>query len=410
MSRDLYRNAAIQEGNPKWEACIQRQELYEREDDIRSPFVRDYTRILHCTAYRRLKHKTQVFFAAKNDHICTRIEHVNHVASISYTISKYLGLNTELATAIATGHDLGHSPFGHEGEYILSEIAEEYLGDKFWHEGNSLRFVDKCETLTGPDGEEYNLNLTYAVRDGILLHCGEVDDKVLFPRNEHIDLCTVTDTGQYSPYTWEGCVVKIADKIAFLGRDIEDALHLNILTETQLNEFSRIIEKNRGAGLSNVNNTEIIHNLILDICKSSSPETGIRFSQSNLTLLKELREFSSTNIYNHERLKIFKRYARLIIESIFKTLKDAYRKERTLEFLQEKYLGIYPLLIKHYMEWLQKYANNHSLPDFKRSKRYKNVLLYDMLNERDYIQSIIDFISGMTDSFAIRIFNELTTF
>lgn len=210
------------EANPKWAEAVRREfPLYSRENDIRSEFERDYTRIIHSRAYRRLKHKTQVFFATRNDHICTRIEHVNHVASISRTISRSWGLNTELAEAIAVGHDLGHAPFGHEGEKILNGLAKKHLGEQFWHEKNSLRFVDLLETLPDPKGFEGNLDLTYAVRDGIICHCGEVDDKALFPRSEPIDLHGIEDPSQHAPFTWEGCVVKVADKIAFLGRDIE---------------------------------------------------------------------------------------------------------------------------------------------------------------------------------------------
>ena len=121
------------------------KELYSRADDIRSPFARDYTRILHSMAYRRLKHKTQVFFNINNDHICTRMEHVNHVESVSSTIAKELGLNEELTKAISIGHDLGHAPFGHHGEKVLSKFSEKYLHKKFWHEQNGLRFVDNIE-------------------------------------------------------------------------------------------------------------------------------------------------------------------------------------------------------------------------------------------------------------------------
>jgi len=123
MERGLFRSVSVHEGNPQWGQSISRiKQLYKKADDIRSQFARDYTRILHSTAYRRLKHKTQVFFATHNDHICTRIEHVHHVASVSYTIANYLGLNTELTNAIAIGHDLGHAPFGHAGEEFLREI------------------------------------------------------------------------------------------------------------------------------------------------------------------------------------------------------------------------------------------------------------------------------------------------
>jgi dGTPase len=121
MQRGLFSKVSAHEGNPKWEQGISRmQPLYKKPNEIRSEFARDYNRILHCTAYRRLKHKTQVFFATSHDHVCTRIEHVTHVSSVSYTIANYLGLNTELTNAIAIGHDLGHAPFGHAGEKFLA--------------------------------------------------------------------------------------------------------------------------------------------------------------------------------------------------------------------------------------------------------------------------------------------------
>jgi len=146
--KDLLKDYAATENNPKWENIIRREKpLYIRESDIRSDFERDYTRIIHCNAYRRLKHKTQVFFSPEDDHICTRIEHTTHVESISYTIAKYLGLNTELTKAIASAHDLGHSPFGHQGEKVLSEISVRDIGERFWHEKNGLEYVDKIELL-----------------------------------------------------------------------------------------------------------------------------------------------------------------------------------------------------------------------------------------------------------------------
>ena len=142
--KNLFKNHSANKNNPKWENIISRKSpLYFREKDVRSPFERDYTRIIHSNAYRRLKHKTQVFFSPNNDHICTRSEHVTHVDSISYTIANYLGLNTELTKAIATAHDIGHSPFGHAGERILSDISQKELRVPFWHEKNGVTFVDK---------------------------------------------------------------------------------------------------------------------------------------------------------------------------------------------------------------------------------------------------------------------------
>ena len=128
-----FASVAMSEKHKNWERITQREnELYSRLDDIRSPFARDYTRILHSLAYRRLKHKTQVFYnAAGNDHICTRMEHVLHVESVSNTIARQLGLNEELTKAIAMAHDLGHAPFGHQGEKIIRKLTKQYLGKNF---------------------------------------------------------------------------------------------------------------------------------------------------------------------------------------------------------------------------------------------------------------------------------------
>lgn len=135
MTKEKFKLAAATIKNDKWEKLTERPtKLYSRNDEVRSPFARDYTRILHSLAYRRLKHKTQVFFNIDNDHICTRMEHVAHVESVSHTIEKNLGLNDELTKAIAIGHDLDHAPFGHQGEMVINDLYEEYLGEKFWHE------------------------------------------------------------------------------------------------------------------------------------------------------------------------------------------------------------------------------------------------------------------------------------
>lgn len=143
--RELFSEFKIYKDNSKWERCIFRK--IKEQKNLRSEFERDYNRILHTKAYRRLKHKTQVFFAPANDHLCTRIEHVNLVSSASYTISNFFGLNSELTTAIANGHDVGHAPFGHEGEIHLKYLTEKYLEDKtFFHEKNSLKFLDSIET------------------------------------------------------------------------------------------------------------------------------------------------------------------------------------------------------------------------------------------------------------------------
>ena len=261
-NKNAFKGVAATPDNPRWRDFTARQsELYSREDEIRSPFARDYTRILHCTAFRRLKHKTQVFYNVDNDHVCTRLEHVAHVESVANTIAKYLGLNDELTRAISFGHDLGHAPFGHYGERVLSDISKANNLGIFWHERNGLRLVDKLELLEDSNKKLRNLNLTYAVRDGIISHCGEVDQNGIRPRGELIELEEFDSVGKYQPATWEGCVVKISDKIAYIGRDIEDALSLGFLTRGQLSELEEV----SGA----VNTTVIVHDLISDICKNS---------------------------------------------------------------------------------------------------------------------------------------------
>lgn len=376
--------------NSNWEKIIKREkEIYKRENDMRSEFERDYTRILHCNAYRRLKHKTQVFFSPENDHVCTRIEHVMHVESVSYTIAKYFGLNTELTKAIATGHDIGHSPFGHAGERILSEISQKEIGENFWHERNGMEYVDKIELLQDMNQNWQNLNLTYAVRDGIISHCGEIDENSLRPREEYINLYDYEYPNQYAPYTWEGCVVKIADKISYLGRDIEDAITLGILDE-KLEELYKILKQKEV-----INNTVIINHLIGDLCENSSPEKGLCFSEGTFKMLKEIKEFNYKYIYKAERLKPSARYFNIIINEIYSTIKKNYGK---------KDKSVNPEVIESFEKWLSNYWN------LKRNDKNKNDVIFDMKNERDFCKAIIYYISGMTDNFAIETYNKIVGF
>jgi dGTPase len=401
-----------EEGNAKWEQCIKReQQLYPRQKTIRSEFYRDYTRILHSTAYRRLKHKTQVFFATENDHICTRIEHVNHVASVSFTIAKNLGLNTELTSAIAIGHDLGHAPFGHQGEAVLKAITKTHLKDEFWHERNSLRFVDVIETLPNPEGYDNNLALTYAVRDGIISHCGEIDENGLRPRDERIDLAEIKAPNQIAPYTWEACVVKVADKVAYLGRDIEDARALGIITMSDAKEFLRKTKlralDRRIRSIQELNNTVIMNELVCDLIDNSSLSGGIRFSDFYCSLTKEIKDFNYKKIYNHPRLHFFRKYAELIIQSVFEKLQSYYCGTATREKL-ERDRSVFPELVRYFSSWLVKYSSR--FVEERARLKHKNTIVYELENEEDYTRAIVDFISGMTDSFALKCFRELTTF
>jgi dGTPase len=398
-----FQQVSINSGNPKWQESIARQfPIENKPGEIRTDFTRDYNRILHCTAYRRLKHKTQVFFSPKDENVCTRIEHVNHVTAVSNTISEYLGLNTELTNAIAIGHDLGHAPFGHSGEMILKKIIDKELQENFWHERNSLRVIDKIELLENSDAQLLNLNLTYAVRDGIVSHCGEVDERSIIPRNENTDLDEIRQPGSQPPYTWEGCVVKISDKISYLGRDIEDALRMNILNDDQLSEFRDILGHTK---IKHLNNTTLMHNFVVDLCEHSSPEEGIKLSDEFVYLMNEVKRFNYKYIYKHKRLINYVKYAELIIDTIYETLSELYDSAETFKNI-EKDATIHPKLSAAFLRWLKYYT----LQLRWENSKFQNEILYDLTKRRDYIQAIVDFIASLTDRVAIELFEELTTF
>lgn len=411
MTSGKFKSVAATSKNDNWEKLTARTvDLYSREDDVRSPFARDYTRILHSLAYRRLKHKTQVFFNIDNDHICTRMEHVAHVESVSHTIAKSLGLNDELTKAIAMGHDLGHAPFGHQGESVISELSKKYLGEKFWHERNGLRFVDKIELLEDNYKKGKNLDLTYAVRDGIISHCGEVDENGLIPRDDLIDLADFTNPGQYQPATWEGCVVKISDKIAYVGRDIEDAINLGFLNDRTKNDLLKMARANDENVL---NTTVIMHNLIIDICENSTPEKGICLSPRFLEQINSIKDFNYKHIYGHERLVPFKEYSKLVINQIFDVLKKTYDGRHSWSLIKDK-KKYYPLLMSSFDKWLARYCCVDIIPEgelLEIALNCENEKIYGKLeDEKIYIQAILDFISGMTDRFAIKVFNELLNY
>lgn len=392
--KDCLKNYAANENNLKWNNIISRKNaLYTRNNDIRSGFERDYTRVIHSTAYRRMKHKTQVFFSPQNDHICTRIEHITYVDSISNTIAKYLGLNTELTKAIATAHDVGHSPFGHQGEKILSNISKRDIGESFWHEKNGLDMVDKIELLEDPSGNRQNMNLTYAVRDGIISHCGEIDENGIKPREEFIDLEEYKMPNQFAPYTWEGCVVKISDKISYLGRDIADAITLGLL-DKDLKELYEILNYDSE---ETINNTTIINELTYDLCKNSSAEKGLCFSDKMFNMINKLKLFNYKKIYLSEKVLKSVPYFEIILNSIYDLLKQSFLNK-------DEARKICPDLIKDFEIWLENYWN------LERPNESKNVPFVNVNDEKSFCKAIIYYISGMTDNYAINMYYKIIKF
>ncbi len=271
-----------------------------RKEDIRGPFFRDQTAILHSLPFRRLKHKAQVFFSPNNDHVCTRIEHALHVATIAETIARGLKLNGEMAYAIGLAHDMGHGPFGHAGETVLARKAKDIGG--FIHETHGLRVVD----LLGNRG--LSLNLTYGVRDGIVCHCGEAPDQEIEPRKDKRDLSTIKKRN-VQPCSYEGCVARMSDRIAYLGRDLEDAIYGGFVHQS---DVPLIIQKELGS-----TNGEIIDTLVVDVIDISHKTGKICISSARFEVIMELYKFSAQNIYKHPAIERYKLYCERIIERLF---------------------------------------------------------------------------------------------
>lgn len=236
----------------------------EEKCSIRTDFQRDRDRIIHSKAFRRLMHKTQVFLAPEGDHYRTRLTHTIEVSQIARTIARGAGLNEDLAEAIAMGHDLGHTPFGHSGESVLNEI---YPG-RFKHNVQSLRVVDVLESGSSRRG----MNLTFEVRDGILNH-----------------------TGSTLPATPEGQVVKTSDRIAYINHDIDDAIRSGIITAADLPKDC--IE------ILGDTHKERIDTLVRDMIETSAGRPVAQLSPEKADAMNQLREYMFENVYHNRRVK-----------------------------------------------------------------------------------------------------------
>ncbi|MBO4393516.1 MAG: HD domain-containing protein [Spirochaetales bacterium] len=337
-------------------------------DDVRSPYYRDTTAIIHSSPFRRLKHKTQVFFAPSNDHICTRMEHVLHVASIATAICRAMGLNDELAWAIGVGHDLGHTPFGHIGEYILSDMMVKKGFPKFEHEINGLRVVDFLS----------HLNLTYAVRDGIVSHCGEHFIRTISPDFTEKDLGSITTKAGLRPSTWEGCVVRFSDQIAYLGRDFEDAVRLGIVKPKDAPDICfKVLGKTNG---------EIINTLVEDIITNSEKEGCIAFSEEVYEAVRLMKEFNYRSIYLSPMLKGYEDYFRRLIGLIYEYLTDLLDR---CELDKDKYLQEGNMLSAGFYNYVVE----------------KKAAYIEHDGNLDRI--VFDYIAGMSDNFCLDCGNEI---
>ncbi len=269
-----------------------------REDRCghRQEFALDGDRILHSRAYTRYIDKTQVFYMVRNDHITHRVLHVQLVSKIARTIGRFLGLNEDLIEAIALGHDIGHPPFGHDGEKILDELCRAHGLAGFQHNIQSVIFLDRIER----EGAGWNLSLQ--VLDGILTHDGESSGHRLRPDRDKdfvvLDSQMAKKEGEpkrdLRPMTLEGCVVRLADTVAYIGRDIEDAIELKLIRRNDIPaECRRVLGDSNGT---------IVYRLVADLIIGSNGEE-IGFSPEIGEALSELKEFNYQRIYLDPRIK-----------------------------------------------------------------------------------------------------------
>ncbi len=350
-------------------ACKSENGIWLKEDneDIRPIFYRDIDRIIHSSGYTRYIDKTQVYSFIQNDHITRRVLHVQLVSKIARTIGRSLKLNEDLIEAIALGHDIGHTPFGHKGESLLNSICEKENIGYFCHNAQSVRILENIE----------GLNISMQTVDGILAHNGEI----LKNKYEHNinktceefekDLYNAFHEKDYSkkiiPTTIEGSVVRLSDVIAYIGRDIEDAIILGIIERKDIPEFpGRIIGNN---------NSKIVDTLIKDVIINSLDKPYLTFSEDIFTALIELKNWNQEKIYNSEKANV--NYDK--IEKLFTKLYYFYLKKisevEIKEELQKSTITSSERTLYHFVNKMME----------KPGENIKRV--------------IIDYIAGQTDKF-----------
>jgi len=354
------------------------QRRYPKKEDIRGAYFRDQTAIIHSTPFRRLKHKTQVFYAPMNDHICTRIEHVMHVATIAKTICKGLNLsgwelNIEMAFAIGLGHDLGHAPFGHDGETVLNKLMGG--NQAFIHEIHSYRVVEYLAN------KGQGLNLTYGVKDGIITHNGEKYEKQLKPIDKPNNLEQIKNR-KVLPSSYEGCIVRFSDKIAYLGRDLEDGITAGFIKFDQIpKKVIKIFNITE-----NKINSSIIDTLVNDVIENSKNSEYIQVSTEKFEGMLELVRFNYKHIYLNDKHLAFP-YAEKILTTIFQYLGEIFEKH----------------------SWNFEVYQNHNLKIVQHFGNYLEGMQHFYKSEKSNIKHILgDFIAGMTDHYAIEAIKQIT--
>jgi len=297
-------------------ACTSREGIRRRQEKEvnrghRQNFSIDADRILHSLAYSRYIDKTQVFYLIKNDHITHRVLHVQLVSKIGRTIGRLLRLNEDLIEAIALGHDIGHTPFGHDGEKFLSALCEAKGLGYFLHNIQGVIFLQEIER------KGRGWNLTLQVLDGILCHEGELHSQVLEPRKDK-NFDTLDDEMRRKgenpyldilPMTMEGCVARMTDTISYIGRDIEDAIRLGLIERGDIPSECRNV-------LGDTNGT-IVYTLVEDLVGNSLDRPHVSFSDEVGEALRTLKEFNEEHIYRNYKVKEQTAKVKLMFDLLF---------------------------------------------------------------------------------------------
>ena len=353
-------------------ACKNEEAIYFKvsENDFRTPFSRDVDRILYSLSFQRYMDKTQVFSFKENDHLTKRMIHVLYVSKIARTIGRALNLNEDLIEAGALGHDLGHTPFGHVGEAILNEISLRAGCGYFNHNVHSVRLLMNIENYGN------GKNITLQTLDAILCHNGELvmgkyepkwnktkDDFLHDYERTYKDKNTSL---QLIPMTLEGCVVRISDLIAYLGRDIDDAIRMKLLTwEDVPNNITSVLGKS---------NKEIVNSIVTDVINNSLGKNYIKLSNEVFEAIKNLKDFNYKNIY----YKAYTEEEKQKLKVMLNTLYNAYINDLNNNNEESN-------IIKSYLD--------------NMSDEYKNN------NSKERI--VIDYIAGMTDDYTLKEYNKI---
>jgi dGTPase len=333
------------------------------ENEYRQAFSTDADRILNSLAFTRYIDKTQVFSLIQNDHLTHRVLHVQLVSRVARTIGRYLGLNEDLIEAASLGHDIGHAPFGHDGERFLSKLTHAHGAGHFHHNLQSIQFLDRIEK----GGNGWNLSLQ--TMDAIVCHNGEVHSRKLMPKHGRslaefdgmIQAIKTEPVCDEMPMTLEGCVVRIADTISYIGRDLEDAIRLRIVSRNQVPDDCKKI-------LGQTNGT-IVFNLVTDLIHNSLDKPFIGFSDPVSQALKTLKKFNYQYIYKNPAIK------------------------RHLSSIEE----IFKYLFERYLSDLERERQSSDI-----FKKFLNGMTLDYRRDHTHPEIVRDFISGMTDSYFIR--------